>query len=113
MEGTLNLVTLSLLIALKGTHHFCLFIIPCPRRRDICLALCVHPFFLTNKLTLFGYFELPKVLKMRFIPKKITGICWVLTLSWLVGFVALRPKSTAMVIAGRSVHLTTLFPGQA
>ena len=33
-------------------------------------------------------------------------------LSWLVGFVALRPKSTAMVIARRSVHLTTLFPGQ-
>ena len=31
----------------------------------------------------------------------------------VVGFVALRPKSTAMVIAGRSVHLTTRFPGQA
>ena len=31
----------------------------------------------------------------------------------VVGSVALRPKSTAMVIAGRSVHLTTLFPGQA
>ena len=30
-----------------------------------------------------------------------------------VCFVAVRPKSTAMVIAGRSVHLTTLFPGQA
>ena len=28
-------------------------------------------------------------------------------------FVALRPKSTAMVIEGRSVHLTTLFPEQA
>ena len=28
-------------------------------------------------------------------------------------FVALRPNSTAMVMAGRSVHLTTLFPGQA
>ena len=28
-------------------------------------------------------------------------------------FIALRTKSTAMVIAGRSVHLTTLFPGQA
>ena len=26
-------------------------------------------------------------------------------------FVALGPKSTAMVMAGRSVHLTTLFPG--
>ena len=32
---------------------------------------------------------------------------------FIVCFVALRPKSTAMVIAGRSVHLTTLFPGQA
>ena len=30
----------------------------------------------------------------------------------MVGFVALRPKSTAMVIAGRSVHLTTLFLGR-
>ena len=28
-------------------------------------------------------------------------------------FVALRPMSTAMVIVGRSVHLTTLFPWQA
>ena len=33
--------------------------------------------------------------------------------SRLFVFVALRPMSTAMVIAGRSVHLTTLFPGQA
>ena len=30
-----------------------------------------------------------------------------------VCFVALRPKLTAMVMAGRSVHLATLFPGQA
>ena len=30
-----------------------------------------------------------------------------------VCFIALRPKSTAMVTAGRSVHLTTLPPGQA
>ena len=29
-----------------------------------------------------------------------------------VCFVALRPKTTAMVMAGRSVHLTTLFPGK-
>ena len=34
--------------------------------------------------------------------------------SFVCLFVALFvPKSTAMVIAGRSVHLTTLFPGQA
>ena len=32
---------------------------------------------------------------------------------FVVVVVALRPMSTAMVIAGRSVHLTTLFPGQA
>ena len=36
-----------------------------------------------------------------------------ITLESFVCFVALRPKSTAMVIAGRSIHLTTLFPGQA
>ena len=34
-------------------------------------------------------------------------------LFYFICFVALRPKSTGMVIAGRSVHLTTLFPGQA
>ena len=37
---------------------------------------------------------------------------WVL-IKFFVCFVALRPKSTAMVMVGRSVHLTTLFPGQA
>ena len=42
-----------------------------------------------------------------------SGAGFMLLVGWLVGFVALRPKSTAMVIAGRSVHLTTLFPGQA
>ena len=44
---------------------------------------------------------------LEFLSFNINCVCW------LVGFVALRPKSTAMVIAGRSVHLTTLFPGQA
>ena len=33
--------------------------------------------------------------------------------SVFVCFVALRPKSTAIVMAGQSVHLTTLFLGQA
>ena len=35
-----------------------------------------------------------------------------ITIILFVCFVALRPKSTAMVIAGRSVHLTTLFLGR-
>ena len=35
--------------------------------------------------------------------------CEMLVLIACFVFVALRPKSTAMVIAGRSVHLTTLF----
>ena len=30
-----------------------------------------------------------------------------------VGFVALHPKLTAMVMAGQSVHLATLIPRQA
>ena len=42
----------------------------------------------------------------RFVPKSRAVVC-------LFVFVALRPMSTAMVIAGRSVHLATLFPGQA
>ena len=48
--------------------------------------------------------------KMTSYSKTATTIfCFVL----FVCFVALRPKSTAMVIGGRSFHLTTLFPGQA
>ena len=49
---------------------------------------------------------------VRDLDEVSSGLARVLV-GWLVGFVALRPKSTAMVIAGRSVHLTTLFPGQA
>ena len=42
-----------------------------------------------------------------------TDFIFVLVYVLFVCFVALRPKSTAMVMVGRSVHLTTLFPGQA
>ena len=45
---------------------------------------------------------------------KLNTVFWYLKIVYcLFVFVALRPMSTAMVIAGRSVHLTTLFPGQA
>ena len=40
-------------------------------------------------------------------------VCWISFAPVLVVFVALRPKSTAMVMGGRSVYKTTLFPGQA
>ena len=53
---------------------------------------------------------------MAYLPMlqhQFTGIRTVSPASGLFDFVALRPKSTAMVMAGRSVHLTTLFPGQA
>ena len=45
----------------------------------------------------------------------MSGICNIgyFVVAFRSGFVALRPMSTAMVIAGRSVHLTTFFPGQA
>ena len=51
----------------------------------------------------------PQILSKRsraYMHKKPYFVCFVC-------FVALRPKSTAMVIAGQSVHLTTLSPGQA
>ena len=61
---------------------------------------------------LFSFFYLYSIPLISFIidvqrPLRIDFCCFV------VVFVALRPMSTAMVIAGRSVHLTTLFPGQA
>ena len=43
---------------------------------------------------------------LRRSPDLLNNVC-------LFVFVALCPMSTAMVIAERSVHLTTLFPGQA
>ena len=46
------------------------------------------------------------------IKKVISTFSHEIAIVCLFIFVALRPKSTAMVIAGRSVHLTTLFPGQ-
>ena len=61
-------------------------------------------------------------------PASLTGVLFEKTLHYMcifsktrlfevlflfVCFVALRPKSTAMVIVGGSVNLTTLFPGQA
>ena len=49
--------------------------------------------------------------QLKHVPIQKLQICCVSWYFGLVGFVALRPKSTAMVIAGRSVHLTTLFPG--
>ena len=50
-----------------------------------------------------GHSSGTNVLKIMCNNPKVDFVC----------FVALRPKSTAMFIAGRSVHLTTLFPGQA
>ena len=51
--------------------------------------------------------------KQRSVTLCRQGSYVLLLLFCFVCFVALHLKSTAMVIAGRSVHLTTLFPGQA
>ena len=59
-------------------------------------------------LAAFLHFLHYKIVGIKHEPATF-GVLFVL----FVCFVALRPKSTAMVIAGRSVHLTTLFPGQA
>ena len=70
-------------------------------------------------LLLFPFFVL--VFTCVVILGDISGLAVVLlgkgelvALLWLfVCFAALRPKSTAMVMARRSVHLNALFPGQA
>ena len=59
-----------------------------------------HVFSVLTKLNLTSLFTLKNSMKLDLF-------------CLFVCFVALRPKSTVMVIAGRSVHLTTLFPGQA
>ena len=56
------------------------------------------------------WIRIPMAVVLRLISSMI-GHCVAALV--FVCFVALRPKSTAMVIAGQSVHLTTLFPGQA
>ena len=66
----------------------------------------IHTMIGLNDRQLFE--KLIIVLTIHFERKHSREILFVFVCS-----VALRPKSTAMVIAGRSVHLTTLFPGQA
>ena len=61
----------------------------------------------------FSGYQQVRYLLHRMGIKHILESSLTLSASFWFGFVALRPKSTAMVIAGRSVHLTTLFPGQA
>ena len=46
-------------------------------------------------------------------PDGSTSSCNMKMFCLFVCFGALRPKSTAMVMAGQSVHQTTLIPGQA
>ena len=83
------------------------------------LPICIMKKFnleVTCKRNCFGYWNwckrLPNFINVAALSR--TFVLLFITSFWLlVGFVALRPKSTAMVIAGRSVHLTTLFPGQA
>ena len=57
-----------------------------------------------HKLVLF--YKMINYLAPEYLSSLVPPTC-------LFVFVALRPKSTAMVIAGRSVNLATLFPGQA
>ena len=65
--------------------------------------LCAACYFLTILfMSNFGYYR-PHVSRNDLEKTDPLFVC----------FVALRPKSTAMVVAGRSVHLTTLIPGQA
>ena len=72
-------------------------------RRAVGLQVNSHH-VLYNTLKQFTYlpFTLARQIRLKFHD---LCVCTILHDPWLlVGFVALRPKSTAMVIAGRSVH---------
>ena len=64
-----------------------------------------------NPVSLRRFFENPKHM-FKFIDKNINTFYEQKSVLF-VCFVVLCPKSTAMVMAGQSVHLTKLFPGQA
>ena len=73
--------------------------IPTKKKRNSKLFLFSSPFNV----------KIQSVIKFLFLTKSYQISC----VAKFVCFVALRPKSTAMVMAGRSVHLAALFPGQA
>ena len=76
--------------------------------------------FLWNLLLIF-LFRVCHYHTVLSVPYSLVATCWervdlmalLFIICLLVCFVALHPKSTAVVIAGRSVHQPTLFPGQA
>ena len=74
------------------------------------LFCCLLLFFF--KINFFQNFFQECHLSVKQI-RSTSGLAFYRAWSLFFVFVALRPMSTAMVIAGRSVHLTTLFPGQA
>ena len=73
------------------------------------------------KLLLIFVFHICHCHTVLSVPNSLKAACWeradlmalLFIICLLVCFAALCPKSTAVVIAGRSVHQTTLFPGQA
>ena len=67
---------------------------------------CLNDIFLTTGQNIISSCARMQVSDPGLLGPLVLFVC-------LFVFVALRPMSTAMVIAGRSVHLTTLFPGQA
>ena len=72
----------------------CSFEVTCWERAD----------FLTLLYVMFScvFVTFPYICMMSCVRRGTLFVC----------FLALRPKSTAMVMAGRSVHLTTLFLGR-
>ena len=78
-----------------------------------CIRILRGSQFIISKNTIFLSLKIDYVLANSADPDEMPhNVSFNLRL-FFVCFGALRPKSTAMVIAGRSVHLTTLFPGQA
>ena len=72
-----------------------------------CIVVCTTVSFVASSVRIQTFGTIICTI-VQYILEKIIIVLFV-----LFCFVALRPKSTAKVIAGRSVHLTALFPRQA
>ena len=97
-------MTNSILYILRKTIEGYLDSVPFLTFNTIKNKLIMHAFHSSRYLQSKRMFDISHASMIKSTVKVNKRVCFV---------VALRPKSTAMVIAGRSVHLTTLFPGQA
>ena len=110
----------SILLVLKNPNVYLLEVNSC----KILASTLFNPFVIIRFFSILLDGQNPQVYLLEvnhciisastsFTPFVFIHFFSILLRTLFVCFVALRPKSTAMAMAGRSVHLTAIFPWQA